>query len=101
MGVNGKVRDGDNHDSPPLAGVTVMVTGDEDGLRGPYYSTTDSDGNYGLVIAEFGLVPERVEFRAEIFGADVKSDNRPTWSVINDCHAGNANQVMEIKWEKD
>ncbi len=102
VGVKGAVRDGDEDDDDPVPGVTVMIVGDEDGFRGPYYSTTGSDGKYGLVIAEFGFVPERVEFKASIYGGDnVDTDDAPKWSVREDCHAGDANQVMEIDWEYD
>ena len=83
-----------------MAGVTVRVVGDEDGFRGPYYITTGADGSYGMVIAEVGKVPERVEFKAEIFGEGVDSRKDPKWSVKEDCHSNGANQVMKINWSK-
>lgn len=101
IGVAGVVRDGDEDDDAPVPNVTIQVTGDEDGFRGPYYSTTGSDGTYGLVIGEFGKVPDRVEFRAEIYGPDVKTDDRPSWNTTNDCHGDNAVQVMRINWRKE
>jgi hypothetical protein len=101
IGVAGIVRDGDEDDDDPIPNVTIQVTGDEDGFRGPYYSTTGADGKYGLVIGEFGKVPTRVEFRAEIFGPDVKTDDRPRWKTTNDCHADDAVQVMRIDWRKE
>lgn len=101
IGVQGVVRDGDDGDDDPIANVTIQVTGDEDGFRGPYYGTTASDGFYGIVIGEFGKVPDRVEFRAEVYGNDVKTDNRPTWKTTQDCHGDNAVQIMEIEWAKE
>jgi hypothetical protein len=92
--------DNDDDDGDPIANVTIQVTGDEDGFRGPYLATTGSDGEYGLVIGEFGKVPDRVEFLAQIYGPDTKTEERPKWQVLNDCHAPNANQVMNIEWIK-
>lgn len=99
-GVAGVVRDGDDDDDPLMPNVTIQVTGDEDGFRGPYRATTNSNGEYGLVIGELGTVPERVEFRAEIFGPDVNTDNRPEWSISDDCHEDNALQVLRVDWSK-
>jgi hypothetical protein len=101
IGVTGVVREGDEDDDEPISNVTVQVTGDEDGFRGPYYGTTDSDGNYGIVIGEFGKVPPRVEFRAEIYGPGVETDNRPEWQTTDDCHSENAIQIMRINWVRD
>lgn len=100
VGIKGIVRDGSDEDDDPVPGVTIKVEGDEDGFWGPYYSTTNSDGEYAIVIAEFGTVPERVEFKAEIYGGDnVDTDDEPKWSVKEDCHASNANQVLNIDWK--
>jgi hypothetical protein len=101
VGVAGIVRDGDEDDDAPVPNVTILVSGDEDGFRGPYYATTGKDGTYGLVIGEFGKVPTRVEFRAEVYGPDVKTENRPEWQTTNDCHSDNAVQVMRIDWAKE
>jgi hypothetical protein len=101
VGVTGVVRDGDEEDDDPIPNVTIQVTGDEDGFRGPYYATTGSDGSYGLVIGEFGKVPERVEFKAEVYGPDVETDDSPEWKTTDDCHADDAVQVMRIDWAKD
>jgi hypothetical protein len=101
LGVIGNVRNGSDSDSPRMPGVTIKVTGDEDGFRGPYYGTTNGDGEYVIVIGEYGSVPTRVEFKAEVFGGDnVKTKNAPEWSFSDDCHSSDANQVMEIKWER-
>jgi hypothetical protein len=100
VGVRGKVVDNDDDDGDPIPNVTIQVIGDEDGFRGPYLATTDSDGEYGLVIGEFGKVPDRVEFLAEVYGPGTKSEERPEWQVLNDCHRSDANQVMIIDWIK-
>jgi len=101
IGVRGVVRDGDDDDDdPPMGGVTIRITGDEDGYRGPWYVTTGSDGEYGLAIAEFGDIPERVELKAEVYGEGVDSKDDPKWNVQDDCHASDANQIMEIDWSK-
>jgi hypothetical protein len=101
IGVKGIVRDGDDDDSdPPMGGVTIQITGDEDGYRGPWYATTGPDGKYGLAIAEFGTIPNNVEFTAEVWGDGVDNNNEPTWNVQDDCHGNDANQVMEIDWSK-
>ena len=96
----GLVRDGDDDDDPRLPNVTIQVTGNEDGFRGPFLGTTDKDGEYSIVVGEFGQVPERVEFLAEIFGPDVKTDNRPRWNYSDNCNDDSANQIMNIIWSK-
>jgi hypothetical protein len=101
IGVTGVVREGDEEDDDPIQNVTIQVTGDEDGFRGPYYGTTDKDGVYGLVIGEFGKVPPRVEFKAEVFGPGVDTDNEPKWQTTDDCHSDNAVQVKRINWVRD
>jgi hypothetical protein len=102
VGIKGTVREGPDDDDDPIPGVTIMVEGDEDGFWGPYYSTTDSEGKYGLVIAEFGFVPDRVEFEASIYGNDdVDTDDQPRWSVKDDCHSNDANQILDIEWKYD
>ena len=100
IGVTGFVKNGGDDDAPRMPGVTIMVTGDEDGFRGPYYGTTDSDGDYAIVLGELGKIPERVEFKAEIFGPGVDTDDEPEWSVSDDCHGDDANQIMDIEWYK-
>ncbi len=46
-------------------------------------------------------MPKRVEFKAVVFGGDkVKTKNAPEWSFSDDCDDDDANQVMEIKWER-
>lgn len=100
MGVTGYVRNGGGDDDPRLPGVTIQVTGDEDGFRGPFYATTDSEGEYAIVIGEFGTVPKRVEFVAEIMGENVTTKDRPKWSFGDDCHASDALQIMNIVWSK-
>jgi hypothetical protein len=94
------VVDNDDDDGDPIPNVTIQVIGDEDGFRGPYLATTGSDGEYGLIIGEFGKVPDRVEFLAEVYGPGTKSEERPKWHVVNDCHASDANQIMNIEWIK-
>ncbi|HMR68022.1 MAG TPA: hypothetical protein PKE64_28765, partial [Anaerolineae bacterium] len=97
-GVVGVVKD---EDEDRMAGVTVQVTGDEDGFRGPYLATTDGDGEFGLVIGEVGKVPTRVEFTAQIYGTDdVKTEDRPKWSFNDDCHEDDALQVMRVEFRK-
>ncbi|MCB0224848.1 MAG: hypothetical protein KDI02_14245 [Anaerolineae bacterium] len=100
LGVTGYVRDGDDDDDPRLPGVTIQVTGDEDGFRGPFYATTDGKGEYGMVIGEFGKIPERVEFVAEITGENVKTEDRPKWSFSDNCNSNDALQIMYIIWSK-
>ena len=100
IGVAGTVKDGDDDDDAPMQNVTVQVVGDEDGFWGPYYGTTDHNGRYGIVIGELGKVPERVEFKAEIFGAGVETKDRPEWSITDDCHEDNALQIKRIDWAK-
>lgn len=96
-GVTGVVNDEDEDRMP---NVTVQVTGDEDGFRGPYLATTNGDGEFGLVIGELGKVPTRVEFTAEIYGTDVKTEDRPKWSFNDDCHQDNARQIFRIEFRK-
>jgi hypothetical protein len=99
VGVYGTVRDGNDDDDDPIANVTIQVTGDKDGYRGPYYGTTGSDGKYSIVVDQFGKVG-RVEFRAEVFGPDVKTDNRPKWKTTENCRLNDSLQIMRIDWAK-
>ncbi len=99
MGVAGKVYKR-NDDDEVISGVTIQVTGDEDGFRGPYYGTTDSKGRYGIVIAGYGKIPERVKFTAKIYGPDTKTDDDPSWNFTKDCDSDDALQIMKINWSK-
>ncbi|MCG3209051.1 MAG: hypothetical protein FOGNACKC_02667 [Anaerolineae bacterium] len=92
--------DGDKESDDPISGVTIRVVGDEDGFRGPYYATTGSDGKYSMVIGEYGKVPDRVQFRADIFGDGVDTDDEPEWKFSKDCSSSDPLQVMEIIWYK-
>lgn len=83
-----------------MAGVTVRVVGDEDGFWGPYYATTDSKGKFAIVIGEYGKVPDRVEFKADILGDNVKTADTPKWSFTKDCGASDPLQVLDITWSK-
>lgn len=98
IGVLGAVRLGPDDDDDPVANVTIEVTGDTDGYRGPYYGTTASDGKYTIVIGEFKQVKD-LEFKAEVYGAD--TDNEPEWSVSDNCHDDNSVQIVEIDWVYD
>ena len=100
LGIAGYVRDGDDDDDPRLPGVTIQVTGDEDGFRGPFLTTTDGSGEYGLVIGEFGKIPDRVEFVAQVIGEGVETEDRPEWSFDDNCNASDARQIMRIIWSK-
>lgn len=100
LGVTGKVVEGGDEDDDPMAGVTVRVVGDEDGFRGPWYGVTDSEGWYGFAMGDYGDIPERVEFKADIYGPNIKTDDEPEWSFTEDCHGSNPVQVMKIIWSK-
>jgi hypothetical protein len=100
VGFAGRVVDGDDEGDDPIAGVTIRVVGDEDEFKGPYYSTTNADGEYGFVIGEFGDVSDGVEFRADVFGDGVDTNDEPEWNFTEDCHANDALQVMRIIWSK-
>jgi hypothetical protein len=97
VGVTGFVRVGPDDDDDPIANVTIEVTGDTDGYRGPYYGTTATDGRYSIVVGEHGKVPE-IEFRAEVWGSGVKSKDNPEWETTSSCHEDDSLQLMEIDW---
>lgn len=100
IGVLGAVRLGPDDDDDPVANVTIEVTGDTDGYRGPYYGTTASDGKYTIVIGEYGRVG-KVKFRAEAFGPNVHTSDEPGWETTENCHDNNAVQIVEIDWVYD
>lgn len=100
MGVTGAVRVGPDDDDDPVVNVTIQVTGDKDGYRGPFYGTTGSDGKYGIVFGEFGKVGE-VKFRAEAFGPNVHTSDEPEWETTENCHEDDAVQIVEIDWVWD
>lgn len=101
VGVTGVVLNGDDEDDDPIANITVQVVGDTDAFRGPFRATTDSEGEFGLVIGEFGKVPNSVEFRAEVYGTDVRNKTRARWKVLDDCHDDKANQILHVRWSKN
>jgi len=91
------VRDGENDDDDPMAGVTIEVTGDDDDYNGPFYGVTGSDGIYNIIIGEYGKVGE-TGFKAQIFGPDADTDNEPEWTASDDCHEDNPIQIYLIDW---
>lgn len=100
MGVIGIVKVGPDDDDDPVANVTIQVTGDEDGYRGPFYGTTASNGKYTIVIGEYGKVG-RVKFKAEVFGSGADTKDEPEWTTTESCHNNDSVQVVEIKWDYD
>ena len=53
-----------------------------------------------MVIGEYGSIPDRVEFVAEIIGEGVKTKDRPKWSFNDNCNDDDALQIMNIIWSK-
>jgi len=88
-------RSGDD----PVQYVTIEVTGDEDGFKGPYTAKTDKDGYYTVVISVLTEEIDGVEFKAKIIGPNVKTESYK-WEVSDDCHDGDAIQIMELEWER-
>jgi hypothetical protein len=97
VGITGFVRHGEDDDDDPVANVTIEVTGDKDGYRGPFYGTTASDGRYSVVLGEHLKVGE-AEFRAEVFGPEVKSRDNPEWETTESCHNDDSVQIMIVDW---
>ena len=93
----GTVRDGDEDDDPPMPNVTIKITGDKEGYKGPYYATTASDGKYSIVFGSFGDIGD-AEFRASIYGDGVDNDDAPKWKTTENCDLNDSTQVVKVNW---
>lgn len=77
--------------------VTVQVTGDKNPYKGPYTAKTNKDGYYTIVIGELKNDVDDVEFKAEIVGPGVVSEDKPKWKTGKDCNEDT--QIVEIEWK--
>ncbi len=96
VGVTGRVRD--KGDDKPIQWVAIEVTGDDDDVNGPFMSKTGADGKYSIYIGPLDDVGG-VELEARVVGPSVSSEDKPKWIVSDDCHDGDANQIMELDWQ--
>ena len=100
MALVGWVREKGN--KSPVPNVQIQVTNIDDQtdekFGGPFTGSTNSNGDYTIVIGPPGDVG-KIRFKAEVIGGPgVISEDKPEWESSKDCHDSSAVQVMRVNW---